>query len=135
LVNQKCCFLDRGAVAIRQRIDEKIAARDSGLVTRERSMAIFEDSERLEALCRLWKVKKLSLFGSRLKGTARPESDIDLLVEFEPGATPGLIAISQLELDLSELTGGAKVDLRTAEDLSRYFRDEVVRTAQLEYAA
>jgi predicted nucleotidyltransferase len=118
-----------------QRIDGEIAARDSGLVTRERSMAIFEDSERLEALCRLWKVKKLSLFGSRLKGTARPESDIDLLVEFEPGATPGLIAISQLELDLSELTGGAKVDLRTAEDLSRYFRDEVVRTAQLQYAA
>ncbi len=98
-------------------------------------MEIFKDPQRLDELCRRWKVKKLSLFGSRLKGTARPDSDIDLLVEFEPGGVPGLMGISQLEMDLSELAGGAKVDLRTAQDLSRYFRDEVVRTARLEYAA
>src|SRR3569833_84909 len=98
-------------------------------------MAIFEDRERLAELCRRWHVKKLSLFGSRLKGLARPDSDIDLLVEFEEGEIPGLMGITQLEFDLSELAGGLKVDLRTAGDLSRYFRDEVVRTAQLQYAA
>jgi uncharacterized protein len=98
-------------------------------------MAIFQDADRLATLCRQWRVKKLSLFGSRLKGQARPDSDIDLLIEFEPGAEPGLIGISQLELELSEIVGGAKVDLRTAADLSKYFRDEVVRTAALQYAA
>jgi uncharacterized protein len=95
-------------------------------------MAIFDDPVRLAALCKLWKVKKLSLFGSRLKGQARPDSDIDLLVEFEPGGEPGLIGISQLELELSDLAGGAKVDLRTAADLSKFFRDEVVRMAVLQ---
>jgi predicted nucleotidyltransferase len=98
-------------------------------------MAIFQDADRLATLCRQWRVKKLSLFGSRLKDQARPDSDIDLLIEFEPGAEPGLIGISQLELELSEIVGGAKVDLRTAADLSKYFRDEVVRTAALQYAA
>jgi predicted nucleotidyltransferase len=98
-------------------------------------MAIFEDQERLAELCRRWHVRKLSLFGSRLKGLARPDSDIDLLVEFEEGETPGLMGITQLEMDLSELAGGLKVDLRTAGDLSRYFREEVVRTAELQYAA
>jgi len=98
-------------------------------------MTIFEDEERLAALCRRWHVRKLSLFGSRLKGQARPDSDIDLLVEFEPDCEPGLMGLSQFEIDLSELAGGAKVDLRTAQDLSRYFRDEVVRTAEMQYAA
>jgi predicted nucleotidyltransferase len=97
--------------------------------------AIFEDSASLEAVCRRWRVKRLSLFGSRLKGQARPDSDIDLLVEFEPEAKPGLMGLSQLEIELSDLVGGVKVDLRTAEDLSRYFRDEVVSTAEPQYAA
>ncbi len=98
-------------------------------------MAIFQDAARLAALCRQWRVKKLSLFGSRLKDQARNDSDIDLLVEFEPGAEPGLIGISQFELELSEIAGGVKVDLRTAADLSKYFRDEVVRAASPQYAA
>ena len=89
-------------------------------------MAIFEDRERFAELCRRWRVKRLSLFGSRLKGPARPDSDIDLLVEFELDCEPGLMGMAQLEIDLSELAGGVKVDLRTAEDLSRYFREEVV---------
>jgi predicted nucleotidyltransferase len=56
-------------------------------------------------------------------------------VEFEAGGEPGLIGLSQLELELAELVDGAKVDLRTAADLSKYFRDDVVRTAALQYAA
>jgi predicted nucleotidyltransferase len=98
-------------------------------------MSIFQDSARLEALCRQWRVRKLSLFGSRLKGQARPDGDIDLLVEFEPGGKPGFMGLSQLEIELSDLVGGVKVDLRTAEDLSRYFREEVVSAAEPQYAA
>ena len=68
------------------------------------------------------------------QGDGTPDSDIDLLVEFEPGQVPGLLALASMELELSELLGGQRVDLRTAEDLSRYFRDEVVRTAEVQYA-
>jgi predicted nucleotidyltransferase len=56
-------------------------------------------------------------------------------VEFEPRATPGLLTMAQIEIDLSELLGGRKVDLRTEGDLSRYSRDEVVRTAEIQYLA
>lgn len=89
----------------------------------------------MAALCRRHGIHKLSLFGSELKGAARPDSDIDLLVEFQPGARPSLLDMAQIEIELSELLGGRKVDLRTAAELSRYFRDEVVRTAQVQYVA
>ena len=89
----------------------------------------------LAALCRRHSIRKLSLFGSQLKGTARPDSDIDLLVEFEEGARPSLFDMAQIEIDLAELLGGRRVDLRTAAELSRYFRDEVVRTAQVQYVS
>jgi len=97
-------------------------------------MGLFDVSEaELAPICRRHRIRKLSLFGSRLKGTARPDSDVDLLVEFEPNAVPGLLGIAAMELELSTLLGGRKVDLRTAQDLSRYFRDEVVRTAEVQY--
>jgi len=70
-----------------------------------------------------------------LRGSARPDSDIDLLAEFEPQAKPGLIALAGIELELSLLLNGRKVDLRTPHDLSRYFREEVLRTAEVQYAA
>ena len=89
----------------------------------------------LDALCRRYGIRKLSLFGSELKGSARPDSDIDLLVEFEGSARPSLFDMAQIEIDLSELLGGRRVDLRTAAELSRYFRDEVVRTAQVQYVS
>lgn len=93
------------------------------------------DKDVLEALCRRHHIRKLSLFGSTLKGTARADSDIDLLVEFERGCAPGLIALAGIELELSELLSGQVVDLRTPRDLSRHFRDEVVRSAAVQYAA
>lgn len=98
-------------------------------------MHIFPDNTALDALCRRYRIRRLSLFGSTLKGTARPDSDVDLLVEFEPGATPGLLTMARIENELSPLLGGRKVDLRTAQDLSRYFRDEVVRSAEVQYDA
>lgn len=96
---------------------------------------VFPDDAALAALCRRYRVRRLSLFGSTLKGTSRPDSDVDLLVEFEPDAKPGLLTMAEIEIELSPLLGGRKVDLRTAQDLSRYFRDEVVRTAEVQYAS
>jgi uncharacterized protein len=97
--------------------------------------SLFPDKDALGALCRRHRIRRLSLFGSTLKGIARPDSDVDLLVEFEPDATPGLLAMAQIEIELSELLGGRRVDLRTAGDLSRYFRDEVVRTAEAQFVS
>ncbi len=102
---------------------------------REAHTLVFPDKAALTALCRRYRIRRLSLFGSTLKGTNRPDSDVDLLVEFEPDVTPGLLTMAQVEIELSDLSGGRKVDLRTAGDLSRYFRDEVVRMAEAQFDA
>jgi uncharacterized protein len=94
---------------------------------------IIADRAALDALCRRRGIRRLSLFGSRLKGRAREDSDVDLLVEFEPDAKPGLLDMAAIEIELSPLVQGRRVDLRTAGDLSRYFRDEVVRAAEVQY--
>ena len=93
------------------------------------------ESQALENLCRRHQIRTLSLFGSRLKGTARPDSDVDLLVEFLPRSRTTLLDMAEIEQELSDLLGGVTVDLCTAEDLSRYFRDEVIKSAALQYAA
>lgn len=93
------------------------------------------DPDELARLCRRNGIRRLSLFGSTLKGTARPDSDVDLLVEFEPDARPSLLDMARIEDELSELLGGLHVDLRTAAELSRFFRDDVVRAAEVQYAA
>lgn len=90
-------------------------------------------SPALARICGERGVRRLALFGSRLKGTHRPDSDIDLLVEFEPGHVPGLLGLSTLEIDLGRVLGH-KVDLRTAHDLSPHFRDEVLHGARTIYA-
>lgn len=88
---------------------------------------------KLSDFCRRWHIQKLSLFGSALRGQLRPDSDVDLLVEFQPGHRIGLIQMARIERELSDLIG-RKVDLRTPADLSRYFRDEVLAEAQVQYA-
>lgn len=85
-------------------------------------------------ICAARGIRRLALFGSRLNGLQRPDSDIDLLVEFEPGRVPGLLALSTIEIELGQVLGH-KVDLRTPQDLSRHFRDEVLRSAQTIYVA
>jgi len=89
--------------------------------------------EQIAEFCRRHHIVKLALFGSVLRDDFRPDSDVDVLVEFAPGCVVGLIRLAGIQLELSELLG-RKVDLRTAADLSRYFREEVVRTAEVEYA-
>ncbi len=88
--------------------------------------------EAISEFCVRNRIRKLSLFGSILTPRFREESDIDMLVEFEPGRGPGLLGIVRMERELSQMLG-RKVDLRTAGDLSRYFRAEVVASAVPQY--
>jgi len=88
----------------------------------------------LQSFCRKHGIRKLSLFGSVLTDEFGPDSDIDVLVEFEPGRSPSFFKIFDMEEELSLLFNGRKVDLRTPEDLSRYFRDDVVKRAVVQYA-
>jgi len=90
--------------------------------------------ERLAQFCLKHHISRLSLFGSVVAGTARPDSDIDLLVEFEPGCEPGLLGLAAMEAELAAMLGANKVDLRTPQDVSRHFRDQVLRTAVVQYA-
>ena len=89
----------------------------------------------LAAFCRRHEIHRLSLFGSRLKGTHGDESDVDLLVEFGSDASTTLLDMATMEAELSTLLQGRKVDLRTPQDLSRYFRDAVMREARVQYVA
>jgi predicted nucleotidyltransferase len=95
---------------------------------------IFE-SRALADLCHRYHVRKLSLFGSVLTGRDLPESDVDLLVEFEPQHIPGLLVMARMERELANLLDGRRVDLRTPEDLSRYFRQDVLTRAEIQFAA
>ncbi|MCY7316839.1 MAG: nucleotidyltransferase domain-containing protein [Rubrivivax sp.] len=92
-------------------------------------------SDTLAALCRRHHIRRLSPFGSRLKGTSRPGSGVDLLVEFESQAIVTLLDIARMEQKLSALTDGQSVDLRTAADLNPYFGADVVRMAEPQYVA
>ena len=87
----------------------------------------------LSAYCKNHGIRRLAIFGSVLRPDFGPESDIDVLVEFAPSHTPGLLGMAGLEIELSELFGGRKVDLRTPEELSRYFRQKVIDTAEVLY--
>ena len=92
------------------------------------------DTEALARLCRSHRIRRLALFGSVLKSTERPDSDIDFLVEFEPDAVPGLLGLAEIEAELSALLG-RPVDLRTANELSPHFRQAVERAAEVRFAA
>ena len=75
-----------------------------------------------------------SPFGSVLREYSRPDSDVEVLVEFEEGHVPGFFGLARMEKEPSALLGGRKVDLRTPRDLSRYFREEVLTSAVVQYA-
>jgi hypothetical protein len=92
------------------------------------------DRERIARFCRKHHIVKLALFGSVLRDDFRPDSDVDVLVWFDPEHIPSLLGIAGMEIELSEMLE-RKVDLRTPEELSRYFRDEVVSEAEVQYAA
>lgn len=88
--------------------------------------------EQIADFCRRHHIRKLSLFGSVLRDDFHSGSDVDVLVEFEPGHVPGFIRLGGMTLELSKLLGRS-VDLRTPEDLSRYFRQQVLDGAEVQY--
>jgi uncharacterized protein len=88
----------------------------------------------VENFCRRHHIAKLAFFGSILTESFRGDSDVDVLVEFESEHVPGLLGLSSMERELSEILG-READLRTPKDLSRYFRDQVMRAALVQYAA
>lgn len=87
---------------------------------------------KIEEICRKYGIRKLSFFGSILGNQFGPESDIDVLVEFESGRLIGFLRMAEIEIELSEVLG-RKVDLRTPAELSRYFREEVCASAKVQY--
>lgn len=88
----------------------------------------------LEDFCRRSGIRRLAFFGSALRDDFHPESDVDVLVEFEPGSSVGYLRMAEMEIELGSLLG-RRVDLRTPAELSRHFRDDVLREAEVRYAA
>jgi len=100
----------------------------------EQGFPISIPSERIAQFCGRHHIRRLALFGSVLRHDFRPESDVDVLVEFEPGTRIGLLGLEGLQIELSGILG-RKVDLNTAGFLSRSFRDEVLREARTIHVA
>jgi len=99
--------------------------------TRKRDVEVPKSA--VKRFCKKHHVRKLSLFGSVLREDFRADSDVDVLVEFEPGKGPGFLGLARMERKLSAILG-RKVDLRTPQELSRYFRDDVLSSAEVQYA-
>ena len=91
------------------------------------------DLEKIKNFCISNHISNLSLFGSILTENFNDSSDIDLLIEFEPDFIPGFIGLMELQFNLSKIFNNRKIDLRTKNDLSRYFRQEVLNQAVVIY--
>lgn len=89
--------------------------------------------EQIHKYCKKHNIKKMSLFGSALRNELTPDSDIDILVEFDENNIPSFFDLYKMEKELSNYVNGRKVDIRTPDDLSRYFRDEVMESAEVLY--
>ncbi|UCC40320.1 MAG: nucleotidyltransferase family protein [Candidatus Aminicenantes bacterium] len=89
--------------------------------------------DKIARFCKKHHIQRLAIFGSSLRNDFGPESDIDILVDFEPGRTPGFFKLFEMEDELSTLFGVRKVDLRTPQDLSQYFREKVIKDAEVQY--
>ena len=93
------------------------------------------NSDAIKSFCQRHHISRLAFFGSVLRDDFNKDSDIDVLVDFEDGHVPGFFGLFGMEDELSVMLGGKKVDLKTPQDLSRYFRDEVLNTMDVEYEA
>jgi predicted nucleotidyltransferase len=90
--------------------------------------------EKIAEFCQRHHIKRLALFGSALRDDFKPDSDVDVLVEFEPGTRIGMIRLAGIELELSEILG-RKVDMHTPGFISKYFRNQVLAEAEDQYVA
>ena len=91
------------------------------------------EPSKLAAFCEANGIRKLSLFGSQLHGSARPDSDIDLLVEFYPDRIPCFFEVARMQREISEMVDGREIDLKTPMGLSPLFRNQVMKEALLQY--
>lgn len=98
------------------------------------ALRIAVDHASIAEFCRRNHIARLSFFGSVLRDDFGPESDVDVLVEFEPAASVGYVAMARMEDELAAILGRT-VDFRTPQELSRYFRAEVLADAREEYVA
>ena len=90
--------------------------------------------EEITAFCRRHHIRRLAFFGSVLREDFRPDSDVDVLVEFEPEHVPGFLRLHDIEQELSGLLGGRRVDLVTEKFLNRRIRDRILASAEVRYA-
>jgi len=97
------------------------------------SARIFISDISIAEICRQYHISKLALFGSVLRDDFRPDSDVDVLIEFEPEHIPGLLGLARIERELTAIIG-RQVDARTPNDLSRYFRQTGIEEAEVHYA-
>lgn len=95
---------------------------------------IHVDEDEVAAFCQRHHIDKLALFGSVLREDYTADSDVDVLIDFEEGHVPGFFRLMEIRQELTELLGVPEVDLRTPDDLSPYFRDEVLASAEVQYA-
>ena len=110
--------------------DRPQSSRQSAPASRAR---IAIPSREIAGFCRRNHIRKLALFGSVLRDDFRPDSDIDVLIGFEDGHVPGFMGLAGMEIELSELLQGRKVDLNTLPSISKYYRDEVLEEAEVLY--
>ena len=96
------------------------------------SVKIEVPTEEIAAFCRRNHIRRLAFFGSVLRGDFTPESDVDVLVEFEPGARVGLITLAGMEIELTRLLG-RKAEMHTVKGLNPHFRDAVLEQAEVQY--
>lgn len=92
------------------------------------------DQNRISVFCHENGIKKLSFFGSILTDKFTDDSDVDILVEFFENSVPGFLGMARMERELSAIIG-RKADLRTQNELSKYFRDSVIKEAEVKYGA
>lgn len=97
-------------------------------------MKIEAPKEEIAGFCRRNRIRRLSFFGSVTRDDFGPESDVDVLIEFEPGAVVGFFKLYDLEQELSSIMGGRKIDIHTEKGLSRYIRERVLTEAETQYA-
>ena len=97
------------------------------------SVQIAIPRDKIEDFCRRHPIRKLSLFGSVLREDFTPESDVDVLVEFEPNAGVGFFELARMERELTGILGGRRAEINTPKSLSPYFRDEVLAEAEVLY--
>ena len=95
--------------------------------------AISIQKDKIADFCKKHHIQRLAIYGSALRSDFKPESDIDVLVDFVPGHTPGFFKLFNMESELSVLFGGRKVEIRTPQDLSKYFRKKVIEGSEVQY--